>query len=74
MKQTQMVHISYAPESGSERTRQFIKKKMTTENLMNSIRASADAGLNVAVFLIIGFPHDDDEGVAENIERGRISM
>jgi len=67
MKRTQMVHISYAPESGSERTRQFIKKKMTTKNLMNSIQASADAGLNVAVFLIIGFPHDDAESLAENI-------
>jgi anaerobic magnesium-protoporphyrin IX monomethyl ester cyclase len=67
MKRTQMVHISYAPESGSESTRQIIKKKMSTENLMNSIRASADAGLNVAVFLIIGFPHDSDESVAENL-------
>jgi radical SAM superfamily enzyme YgiQ (UPF0313 family) len=68
MKRTQMVHISYAPESGSEGTRQIIKKKMSTENLMNSIRASAEAGLNVAVFLIIGFPHDDDESVSENLE------
>jgi anaerobic magnesium-protoporphyrin IX monomethyl ester cyclase len=67
MKQTQMVHISYAPESGSESTRRIIKKKMSTENLMNSISASAQAGLNVAVFLIIGFPHDTDESVAENL-------
>ena len=68
MKKTQMVHISYAPESGSELTREIIKKKMTTENLRRSIKASSDAGLNVAVFLIIGFPHDTDESVAENLE------
>ena len=68
MKRTQMVHISYAPESGSEDTRRIIKKKMSTENLRSSITASAQAGLNVAVFLIIGFPHDTDESVAENLE------
>lgn len=67
MRRTGMVSIAYAPESGSERTRKLIKKKMKTDKLMASIQASADADLNVACFLIIGFPHDTKEALRENI-------
>ena len=56
MKKTGMVALAYAPESGSEYTRRLIKKKMKTDNLMASIRASAEADLNVSCFMIIGFP------------------
>ncbi|TNE52043.1 MAG: B12-binding domain-containing radical SAM protein [Deltaproteobacteria bacterium] len=68
MKRTGMVSIAYAPESGSETTRRLIKKRMKTDNLMASIKASADADLNVACFMIIGFPHDTDERLAENYD------
>jgi radical SAM superfamily enzyme YgiQ (UPF0313 family) len=67
MRKTGMVSIAYAPESGSEKTRKLIKKKMKTNELMASIKASADAELNVALFLIIGFPHDTREMIRENI-------
>jgi radical SAM superfamily enzyme YgiQ (UPF0313 family) len=67
MRRSGMVSIAYAPESGSERTRRLIKKKMKTDKLMASIQASVDSDLNVANFLIIGFPHDTDEMLRENI-------
>jgi anaerobic magnesium-protoporphyrin IX monomethyl ester cyclase len=50
--------LSYAPESGSERTRALIKKKMGTEKLMRAVTASARQGLNISLLLVIGFPHD----------------
>lgn len=68
MRRTGMVSIAYAPESGSERTRKLIKKRMRTDHLLASIQASVDSELNVACFLIIGFPHDTVEDLTENLE------
>jgi hypothetical protein len=68
LKQSGMVSMAYAPESGSETTRKFIKKKMKTERLFESIASATKADLNVAVFLVIGFPHDQAEHLAENLE------
>jgi radical SAM superfamily enzyme YgiQ (UPF0313 family) len=62
-----MTSMAYAPESGSDLTRRLIKKKMTASKLFESIDAAADAGLNVAVWLVIGFPHDRPEHIAENL-------
>jgi anaerobic magnesium-protoporphyrin IX monomethyl ester cyclase len=67
MKQSGMISMAYAPESGSETTRQLIKKKMKTENLFASIDAAAAADLNVIAYLVIGFPHDRPEHLAENL-------
>ena len=58
--------MAYAPESGSDLTRVLIKKKMTASKLYESIDAATGAGLYVAVFLVIGFPHDRPEHLAEN--------
>lgn len=65
LKRAGMVSMAYAPESGSETTRKFIKKKMKTDRLFESIAAAVKAELNVAVFL--GFPHDRPEQLAENL-------
>ena len=67
MRRSGMVALAYAPEAGSERTRQLIKKKMKTDKLMASIHASAKADLNVSLFLIVGFPHDTREFLRENV-------
>jgi radical SAM superfamily enzyme YgiQ (UPF0313 family) len=50
--------MSFAPESGSERTRRLIKKKMKTESLVRAVRAAMKAKLNLSILLVIGFPHD----------------
>jgi anaerobic magnesium-protoporphyrin IX monomethyl ester cyclase len=68
LKKTGMISMAYAPESGSETTRQLIKKKMGTEKMLESMRAAVDAELNVMVFMVIGFPHDTDEHIRENLE------
>jgi radical SAM superfamily enzyme YgiQ (UPF0313 family) len=67
LKASGMTRMAYAPESGSDHTRHLIKKKMTASKLFASIDAAAAAGINVAVWLVIGFPHDRPEHVAENL-------
>jgi anaerobic magnesium-protoporphyrin IX monomethyl ester cyclase len=67
LKRSGMTSMAYAPESGSEETRRLIKKKMSTPRLYESVDAAVSAGLNVAVFMVIGFPHDRDHHLAENL-------
>jgi anaerobic magnesium-protoporphyrin IX monomethyl ester cyclase len=51
--------LAYAPESGSERTRKLIKKKMKTESLIDAVKASVKNKLSITCFFVIGFPHDE---------------
>jgi radical SAM superfamily enzyme YgiQ (UPF0313 family) len=67
LQQTGMISMAYAPESGSESTRRLIKKRMGSERLFESVRAAADAGLNVMAYVVIGFPHDGPDDLAQNI-------
>lgn len=67
LRKTNMISMAYAPESGSETTRKLIKKKMKTDRLFESMRCAVDAGLNVMVFMVIGFPHDTEEHIRENL-------
>ncbi len=67
LKASGMTSMAYAPESGSDTTRRLIKKKMTASKLFESIDSAAEAGLNIAVFLVVGFPHDRPEHLAENL-------
>ena len=59
--------MSYAPESGSDETRRLVKKKMSREKLYASIDAAAGAGLNISVFFVIGFPHDTQAHISDNL-------
>jgi radical SAM superfamily enzyme YgiQ (UPF0313 family) len=65
--QSGMISMAYAPESGSETTRKLIKKKMHNDRLFESIRAAVKARLNVACFMVIGFPHDRLEHLRETL-------
>jgi len=68
LRRSGMVSMAYAPESGSDTTRKLIKKKMKADNLFESIRAADQADLNVAAFIVIGFPHDQPDQLGENLE------
>ncbi len=63
--------LALAPESGSERTRKLIKKQMKTESLLKAVRASSKNGLIVTCFIVIGFPHDTAEDLAETRKLAR---
>lgn len=53
--------LAYAPESGSARTRELIKKRMKTESLLAAVKASVRHKLNITCFFVLGFPHDIPE-------------
>ena len=57
--------LALAPESGSERTRKLIQKRMKTESLLDAVKASVKAKLNVTIFIVIGFPHDIDDDLRQ---------
>jgi len=50
--------ITYAPESGSERTLKLIKKKLKLPNIVESMRAAKKIGHIVKINLVIGFPDE----------------
>jgi len=58
-------NLSYSPESGSPTVLKRIKKKIDPNRMLDSIRSSVDAGLNVKCNLIIGFPCETYKEIAE---------
>jgi len=67
LAKTGLVTMGYAPESGSQNTRDIIKKKITEEKLFESIKAVISHDINVSIFFVLGFPHDSESVLAENI-------
>jgi radical SAM superfamily enzyme YgiQ (UPF0313 family) len=57
--------LAFAPESGSERTRKLIKKRMKTQSLLDAVEHSVRNKLNITAFIVIGFPHDVKEDLKE---------
>ena len=51
-------NVSYAPESGSERTLEAVRKKVKLARIEESMRAAVRVGLNVKANILIGFPDE----------------
>ena len=60
-------NVSYAPESGSERTLERIKKKVNLDRMLSSMAAAVDAGLNVKANIIMGFPDETREDLRDTL-------
>lgn len=60
-------NVSYAPESGSPRTLEAIKKKVKIDRLEASMRAAVTAGLNVKANILIGFPDEQRNDLRETL-------
>jgi anaerobic magnesium-protoporphyrin IX monomethyl ester cyclase len=58
-------NLSYSPESGSLSVLTRIKKRIDPVGVLNSMRSSVEAGLNVKCNLIIGFPGETYREIAE---------
>jgi radical SAM superfamily enzyme YgiQ (UPF0313 family) len=58
LKETGCDYLAYAPESGSPRSLQLIKKRIHPERMVASIRTAKRLGLVIRTNLIIGFPHE----------------
>ncbi len=60
-------NVSYAPESGSERTLKKILKKIKLERIEESMRRAVEAGLNVKANIVIGFPGETRDDLADTL-------
>ncbi|APR79836.1 Radical SAM domain protein [Minicystis rosea] len=60
-------NVSYAPESGSQRTLKAIKKKVSLDRMAASMTASVEAGLNVKANVIMGFPDETHEDLLDSM-------
>ncbi len=67
LKGSGMINMAYAPETGSDLTRRYIKKKIRSERLFASIEAAAKAELSVAAYMVIGFPHDGPQEMRDTV-------
>lgn len=56
-------NISYAPESGSEQVLKDIRKKVSITKMLESIKQSSKAGLNIKLNMIMGFPDDTHKDI-----------
>jgi anaerobic magnesium-protoporphyrin IX monomethyl ester cyclase len=56
LKRTGCHYLVYAPESGSPRTLERIKKRVSLDNLVLSVMEARRVGLVLRINLIIGFP------------------
>ena len=71
MKRAGIERITYAPESGSDKTLERVKKKVDLENMTGSIRASVKVGIYSRANLIFGLP---DQTVSEALESVAFAM
>jgi radical SAM superfamily enzyme YgiQ (UPF0313 family) len=60
-------NLSYAPESGSPRTLERIKKKVDLGRMEASMRAAVANGLNVKANILIGFPGETHAEILETL-------
>ncbi|MEX0810924.1 MAG: cobalamin-dependent protein [Chitinophagales bacterium] len=56
-------NITYAPESGSDKVLKEVKKKVKTKKMLESIKYSNQAGLNIKLNMIMGFPDDTHKDI-----------
>jgi len=59
-------NMSYSPESGSISVLKRIKKKITTDSVIDSIKASFKNGMNIKCNIIFGFPGETLKEVFES--------
>jgi len=60
-------NITYAPESGSKEVLRRVKKRVKITKMLESIRHSYKAGINVHLNMIIGFPEDTHKNYFETL-------
>lgn len=76
MKRVQEVRksgLTFAPEAGTQRLRDYINKKITEEELLDACRAAFTGGWNnIKLYFMLGLPTETDEdiiGIADMAQR-----
>ncbi len=61
--------VTLAPEAGSARLRQMIKKGITEDDILKAVGQVAEAGIRqIKLYFIIGLPSESDEDIEKIIE------
>lgn len=60
--------LNFAPESGSERVREKVKKQMKEESLFSAVDAAVKNKLNASCFFVLGFPGDEPEDMKATLQ------
>lgn len=63
-------NLTYAPESGSPRTLERIKKKVRPERVLESMRIAKRLGVNIKANLMIGFPDETRRDLLRTVQFG----
>ena len=61
------IEVKYGMESGSERLLKAMRKNTTQSKIRAAVHAAADAGIAAKVFIIHGFPGENDQTTDETI-------
>jgi len=67
MRQSGVLNIAFAPESGSGRMRELMGKHMSEEALMQAVRASVRNGVPITAFMMVGQPDETWQDIRESI-------
>ena len=73
MRKAGCVQISYGVESGSEKIRNFLQKKINTDNILNALTLTQRYGIMARAYFIYGCPEESWQTIQETIDLiGRI--
>lgn len=67
LRRTGGTSLTFAPESGSARIRELIRKKLNEADLMRAVRACVREKLNVSCFFVLGFPEDTPRDLNQSV-------
>jgi len=68
MRKAGCIQISYGVESGSEKIRNFLQKKIATENILNAFTLTQNYGIMARAYFIYGCPEESWQTIQETID------
>jgi radical SAM superfamily enzyme YgiQ (UPF0313 family) len=68
MRKAGCTQISYGVESGSEKIRNFLQKKITTDNILNAFSLTQRHGIMARAYFIYGCPEESWQTIQQTID------
>ena len=68
MRKAGCIQISYGVESGSEKIRNFLQKKIATESILNAFTLTQNYGIMARAYFIYGCPEESWQTIQETID------